>query len=143
MLGFLLIPACLVFVPLAHAADPAAKDVEAAIRVLNDTFKTGDASKIKVLMAEDHTAVTPWGGKQTREDQIQTLPELKLTEYDAGPMTIKMLGADGALVTYALKMKGTFKGKELPAHCYASAVWVRRDGKWLELHYQETIAPAK
>lgn len=126
-----------------YGADPAVKEVESAIKVLNDTFKTGNATNIKALMAEDHVAFTPWGGRQTRDEQIRTLPELKLTEYEPGPMTVTMLGADGALVAYSLKLKGTFEGKALPTRCYASAVWVKRGGKWLELHYQETAASGK
>lgn len=125
------------------AADPAGKEVEAAIQTLNDAFKTHDSSKIKALMTDDHTAVTPWGGKQNRDDQINSLPDLKLTEYDPSLMAVTMIGTDGALVTYSLKMKGTFKKKALPAHCLVSAVWIRKDGKWLELHYQETPMAGK
>lgn len=58
-------------------------------------------------------------------------------------MTVVPLGRDAALVTYTQKQAGTFRGKPLPPECYAAAVWVRRDGKWVELHYQETAATGK
>ena len=126
-------------VPVARAEDSVIKEVEAQIKVLNDAFKDGgDASKLKTLMSEDHLAFTPWGGTQTREQQIQTLAELKLSVYEPGPLRIVPLGKDGAVVTYTLKPKGTFRGKAVPTNSLVSAVWVRRDGKWLELHYQET-----
>jgi ketosteroid isomerase-like protein len=125
-------------------ADDAAtvKEIEAALKVLNDAFETGKAEDIAKLMTDDHAAVTPWGGRQTRDEQIKSLPELKLTAYKPGKMTIALIGADGALVTYPLTMTGTFRGKLVPADSHAAAVWVRRGGAWKELYYQET-APAK
>jgi len=122
----------------AFAADDAEKDVGKAITVLNDAFKVADPEKIKPLLTEDHLSVTSWGGTQNREQSLKTLPDLKLKEYAAGKLKIVILGPDAALVTYPLGLKGTFKGKELPATNFASAVWVRKGGKWLESYYQET-----
>lgn len=48
-----------------------------------------------------------------------------------------MLTADTALVTYPLSQKGKFKQRRLAPKNYASAVWVKRDGKWQEAAYQE------
>ena len=73
----------------------------------------------------------------------QRLPELKLTEYKAGKMTIKPLGKEAALVTYPLQMKGTYQGKPLPTKNLASAVWVKQGGKWREAYYQETALGAE
>lgn len=119
--------------------DPAVKEVEKAITVLNEAFHTRDAGKIKELMTEDHLAVTPYyGGPLDRAGQVKSLADLQLTEYSAGKMRVTMLGKDAALVTYSLTQKGKFKGKELFGKNFASAVWVRREGKWLESFYQET-----
>jgi len=38
---------------------------------------------------------------------------------------------------------GRFQGKPLPPNLLVSAVWVKTDGKWLELHYQETVLAAE
>ncbi len=124
-------------------ADPAAKDVRAALDALNAAFEKEDADTIRRLMADDHLAVTPWGGQQSRAAQIKTLPELKLSAYEVGEMKVSMLGADAALFTYPLALKGTFRGKELPANNYASSVWHRRGGRWVEVFYQETPLAAK
>lgn len=123
----------------ALADEVVIKEVEAQLKVLNEAFTNGgNPAKLKELMTADHLAITPWGGTQTRDEQLKTLPELKLEEYKAGPTRIVALGKDGALITYSLKMKGTFRGKAVPTDSFATAVWVRRDGKWYELHYQET-----
>jgi uncharacterized protein (TIGR02246 family) len=124
--------------------DDPAKEVEKAITTLNEAFRKVDAETIKRLMTDDHVAVTVYyGGPQSVTDQIASLPDLKLAEYAAGKVKITLLGKDTALVTYELTMKGTFKGKEVPRKSYASAIWVNRGGKWLELHYQETPLDGK
>ncbi|WP_439620421.1 nuclear transport factor 2 family protein [Gemmata sp.] len=119
-------------------AEDATKDVEKAIAALNDAFKAGDGALVKALETDDHLSVTTWGGTQTRDESIKTLPDLKLTAYTPAKLKITVLGPDAALVTYALELKGTFKGKDVPAKNFASAVWVRKGGKWLEAYYQET-----
>ena len=37
-----------------------------------------------------------------------------------------------------LTQKGTYKGKPVAPKNYVAAVWVNKDGKWLEASYQET-----
>lgn len=123
----------------AAADDAEIKEVEKAITVLNEAFKNRDAVAIERLLTEDHTAVTAYyGGPQTRAQQLKSLPDLKLTEYATGKYDVTLLSKDVALVTYALKQKGTFQGKEVPRRSYASALWVNRGGKWREAFYQET-----
>jgi ketosteroid isomerase-like protein len=123
----------------SHADDRAASEVEKAINTLNEAFTKGQADTIKALMTADHVSVTPYyGGPVSRDQQVKGVADYKLTEYTPARMKVTMLGKDAALVTYALTMKGTYKGKELPRKNFASAVWVRRGGKWLESFYQET-----
>jgi ketosteroid isomerase-like protein len=117
----------------------AVKEVEKALASLNEAFAKQDAAAIKRLTTADHVAVTGYyGGPQTRDEQLKSLKDLKLTEYAAGKVTVKLLGKDAALVTYPLTLKGTFQGKAVPARNFASAVWVRREGRWREAFYQET-----
>lgn len=134
---FALLVALLTTATSARAADTA-KDVENAITALNEAFKVGDATAIKAMETDDHLSVTSWGGTQTREESIKTLPDLKLSEYKPVKIKITVLGPDAALVTYPLEIKGTYKGKDVPAKSFASAVWVRKGEKWLEHYYQET-----
>jgi len=120
------------------------QEVKKALGALNDAFQKGDAAAVKKLMTDDHVAVTPsYGGPQKRDEQLASLPDLKLTEYVVGTLRVKLLGQDAALVTYPLTMKGTYKGKEVPQKTFASAVWVKKDGKWLEAFYQETALGEK
>jgi len=128
----------LIFVAAASdAADPA-KEVESAMEMLNDAFAKRDVAKVRSLMAPNHLAITPFAGRQQLDDQLRTLPDLKYEEYSAGPMAATTVSDTCVLLTYALKVQGTYKGKPLPSNCLAAAVWVKNDGKWQELQYQET-----
>lgn len=136
--------AALLLLPSARAQQPAAAEIEKALGVLNQAFAKGDPRAISALMTDDHVAITPYyGGPQTRDEQIKSLPALKLEEYKPGKTKVRMLGEDTALVTYELAMKGAYKGKPVAARSYASAVWVRHGGKWLEAFYQETALDAR
>ncbi len=123
--------------PTARAADPS-KEVKAAADTLNAAFETHDAKTIRALMTPDHLAITPYAGKQRVKDQIRTLPVLKYEKYSAGPMSINVVNDNFVLLTYTLELKGTYQGKLMPSRCLAASLWVRNDGKWRELHYQET-----
>ena len=134
---YLLARLFLVHSPLAQAADPA-NEVKAAADALNAAFEKHDAKSIRVLMTPDHLAITPYAGKQRVKDQIRTLPVLKYDKYSAGPMSMNVVNDNCVLVTYAIELKGTYQGKPLPSHSLVASLWVKNDGKWRELHYQET-----
>lgn len=132
---------------LATAAggdDPLVREVRQALDTLNAAFEKGDAAALRAGMTDDHVAVTTYyNGPQTRDEQLAGLRDQKLTEYRAGKLTIAPLGTDTVLVTYALTLRGTYRGKELPRDSFATAVWVRRDGRWRERFYQETPLPGR
>lgn len=47
------------------------------------------------------------------------------------------------LVHYPLTLKGTYKEKTVSGKYHVGAVWVQRDGKWLEAFYQESLVEGK
>jgi hypothetical protein len=119
------------------AADPA-KEVVSAIEMLNEAFENRDVVKVRSLMAPNHLAITPFAGKQLLEEQLRTLPDLKYDKYSAGPMSATAVSDSCVTLTYTLKVQGTYQGKPLPSDCFVAAVWVKNDGRWQELQYQET-----
>jgi ketosteroid isomerase-like protein len=126
---------------LLVAADaPAPREVAKALRQLNDAFKGRDADVLQRLMAEDHVAITPYGRQESKEHQIKTLDDFAITAYAMEEVKSQAVTKDVVLFTYTVKYEGTYKGKKLPAKSYAASLWVKRDGKWLEVFYQETQA---
>lgn len=77
-------------------------------------------------------------------DKAGIVAELKdFTVADTKFSDWKMLpiDKDAVILMYDVSFKGTFKGQEVPPGPYrASAVWVNRDGKWLDAYYQQTLA---
>lgn len=55
-----------------------------------------------------------------------------------GDVKVSLLGDDAALRTFTADLKGSFKGKPLPAKVFATEILVRRNGKWIERFYQVT-----
>lgn len=123
--------------------DPAVKEVEKALNSLNEAFAKQDLDGMKKFMAEDHIAITTYYGRQTRDEQLKSEADLKITEYKPTEMKTEILSKDLARITYAVAMKGTYKGKEVPAKSLALSLWVKRDGKWLEVAYTETPVAGK
>ena len=97
-------------------------------------FEQNDKAAIKALMTPDHISVTPYyDGPQTTDDQIASLPELKWDQKIVGDVKVSLLGDDdAALRTFTADLKGSFKGKPLPAKVFATGIVVRRNGKWIE-----------
>ncbi len=112
------------------------KEIKTLLDRLNHSFTK---ENIEALMTEDHVAITTYyNGATTRAQQVKLLSELKMEEYKTTNMVIKLIGTNTALITYDLEAKGSFKGRPLPPKCVASAIWVKKDGKWKERFYQET-----
>jgi hypothetical protein len=129
---------------LAADASKEEAEVRKALDRLNVAFTKNDKESLKQLMAADHIAITPYyGGPFSNAEQIKSLPDLKLSEYKTGPKKFIWISKDVVLISYAVSQKGTFKGKELAPKGYVAAVWVNRDGKWMEASYQETALSGK
>jgi hypothetical protein len=120
----------------------AVKEIQQAMQGLNDAYAKGDATAIRRLTADEHIAITPYyGGPMPKTEQLKNLGDLQVPDYKAGEIKVTLFTKDAALVTYPLTQKGTYKGKPVAAKNYVAAVWVNRDGKWLEVSYQETPVP--
>ena len=112
------------------------KAINASSNELDKAFKQNDKAAINALMTPDHISVTPYyDGPQTTDDQIASLPELKWDQKIVGDVKASLLGDDAAPRTFTADLKGSFKGKSLPAKVFATEILVKRDGKWIERFY--------
>ena len=136
-LAFFILAAALLGVA-AEPKDDAKTEVVQLLRKLNDAFVKRDVETMKRLMSDDHISIVSSGQRQSREEHLKALPDLKLTEYTMEAVKVTMPGKDVVIVTYESALKGTYKGKELPPRVTASSVWTNRNGTWLEVLYQET-----
>jgi ketosteroid isomerase-like protein len=122
----------------ADAPKEDAKAVEQAVRSLNEAYLKKDVDTIKRLTGEDLIVVTSSGQRQTRDEQLKSLPDLKLSAYTTEDVRVTTPTKDAAIAMFTASVKGSFKGNDLPAKMAVVTVWAKRDGKWLEVFYQGT-----
>jgi hypothetical protein len=108
-----------------------------------EALRQRDAGAIRALWADDFVGVLASGVRRTRQEVLDTLPDLKITSASVDEVKLLVLDRDAALLTYTVTRKSTFKGADLAPNCYASSVWVRRGDRWRIMFYQETPVAAK
>lgn len=113
--------------------------INASSNALDEAFAKRDVEAIKALMTPDHVTVTPYyEGLQSVDEQIASLPELDYGQTIQGTPAVVLLAPDVALRTFIADLKGSFKGKPLPARAFVNETLVKRDGKWIERLFQIT-----
>src|SRR6516164_9150315 len=98
----------------ADAADDAQAKVVESLKTLNNAYLKKDVDIMKRLMSDDHLAILASGQRQTRDEHLKSLADLKLTEYSMDEAKVSMPAKDVVIVTYKSTVKGTFKGIPLP-----------------------------
>ncbi len=113
--------------------------INASSNALDEAFTKKDVATIKALMTPDHITVTPYyDGPQTVQNQIDSLGEFDWSQTIVDGPNVALVSPDVALRTFTADLKGTFKGKTLPARVFATELLVKRDDKWVERFYQVT-----
>jgi hypothetical protein len=123
--------------------DQAARDAVKQAKALSDAFVKGDAETIKSLLADDQIAILGYGRPQTKADQLKKLADVKFESASMQDIKTIPIASDVIGVACKLVRKGTFEGKPLTPEVYVLAVWARRDGKWQQVTYQETLPDKK
>ena len=107
---------------------------EATVKDDKEFFRTYLAPEAKWFLA-DGTVVG-------RDDVLRNLDDFHLTKYSMGEVSILRVNEDSAILMYKLSYEGVHKNnKEKFTDVESSSLYVRREGKWLEIFYQETAKP--
>ncbi|MFM2096542.1 MAG: hypothetical protein RIS70_3666, partial [Planctomycetota bacterium] len=146
--------ACLSMVAIQMAAVSCvlAQDIESDAALLKQLTKL-EKDSWEALMAKDKeffkTYLAPeaiWffadGTSVDRESYLKDLSKIQVTKYEMGPTSLLKVSENVAMVMYRMSYEAIQGGqKEILANIESSSLYVRRDGKWMEIFYQET--PAK
>ena len=107
---------------------------EAMLKDDKEFFRTNLAPEAKGFMAD--------GSIITRDDIIRNLDDYHLTKYSMAEVSLLRINEDSAMVMYRASYEGVHKNnKENFSDVESSSLYVRREGKWLEIFYQETAKP--
>ena len=130
--------------PTASSASPAASpakvetsdDVIANEKLVWELFSTRNFDAFQALLAPEFMEIAPTG-VYDRAGTVKGVAEMDASQFEQSDWKALKLGADSALVTYTVTMKGPKPQKE-----YHATIWAKRDGKWLGFHHQGTPAAA-
>ncbi len=91
-------------------------------------------------LAGDFVAVVADHGRLSRADFLKLLADLTVTDYSLSDVALTRLSPDAAVLTYKARTAYTYQGVAARETVWVSSAWARRDGKWVNVLYQETRA---
>ena len=129
--------------PSQKAAAPSVQslqnEVVARERQELEALKNGKIQEFADLMAEDAIFVDSHG-TASKAEVMGHINDLKLVEYSMADVKFVPVSPDSGVIAYKLTQKGREQGKDFADTVYASALWVKRSGKWVCLFTQESPA---
>lgn len=123
------------------SAKSSLKDMfESKIKVEWDALKTKDKKVYGDLLADDYEGVEADGhGERTKIQAVNEVERANIYGYTLFGLKVTPLGSDAAFVIYEVTMEFPPKAQVRYSRVYISELWIKRDGQWKELHYQETF----
>ena len=131
----------------AESLEPSAFPVsdETLIRQLESrswvAWKTHDAAFFEQFLADDHVEVHGHGitGKSAVVAGVRS-PACVVQTYALGPLIVAKSSADTVLVTYRAEQDTLCGGARVPSPVWATSLYVKRAGRWVNVLYQHTPA---
>lgn len=121
--------------------DPLQRQILAKERQELERLKTGDYAQFGSLLADDAVFVDAQGAAK-KSTVIEHTFGCRLQDYTIqDPKFVRVSGNSG-LLSYTITETGTSHGRPFSIKVYVSALWAKRNGKWLCLFSQETAAHA-
>lgn len=112
-------------------------------RELWEAWKRQDLSTIERLTAPDYYTVSEHGPEQAVGiDEIRAdFARYHLREYRLGQVAARQLSPDVIALIYNAYVSATFDGEDISREVAEASIWVRREGKWLNVLLHEITRP--
>ena len=104
-----------------------------------NALKSGDHQAFANLLADEAIFLDP-RGHGTKAEVVEHTSDFRLIDYTMESIKFVPVGANSGVIAYKLTQKGNAHGHEFTSVAYASALWTKRENKWLCLFSQETPA---
>ena len=112
---------------------------ESKVKAEWEALKQKDKKAYGELLAEDYQGVEVDGrGERTRIQAINEVADGNVHDYTLWGFKLIPLGPDAAFVIYEVTVQFPPKAAVRYSRVYVSELWVKHNGEWKELHYQET-----
>jgi len=134
----------LLAVPAARAQAPDQQKLKETLLTLEKSgwefIKKKDVAGMKGFLADDFQAIFVDGSRVTKADLLKMLPDFNFTDYRIEADTAVIVPTkDVGILLYRMTFTLGLKDAKPEKHTvYAASSYVLRDGKWLNVYYQET-----
>ncbi len=124
--------------PGAGAKGTASK-IEALSRKAWEAFKAKDKDAYSKLLTDDFTGLEIDGkGPRNKTAGVAEAESYQINNYEISGFKTTSLGPNAALATYTVNANAVIDGKPVQEKFDVGEVWVKRDGDWKQLYYQES-----
>ena len=121
-------------------AMPSEAEIASKEKAAWDAIKKKDWDAFGKILASDYLEVLD-NGVHDKAASIANVKDFELSDVTFSDWKMLPVDKDAVIITYSATVKGTFKGAAVPAGPYREAsAYVSRDGQWLAIYYQETLA---
>lgn len=129
--------------PSSGSAQSNLKDIlEAKIRAEWIAFRNKNERAYAKFLADDFIAVYADGeGMRDKPHVLSDIDVSAVTEVKLSSFSVVSLSPEAAFATYEAFLQFPPKRGRHFERVYIGEVWVKRDGQWKALHYQETRVP--
>lgn len=105
-----------------------------------DCMKTRDRAGLRRLLADDLLQIYADGSRYYKSDFLDYVANYRLDSYEIEPTyAVRRIGPDVAVLIYRVTSRGTPRfDRAKTDKVLATSIYVRRDGKWTGVLYQET-----
>ena len=104
-----------------------------------EAWKNRNASFFSNFLSDDHLEMHT-NGVANKAAVLSTVatPACVVRSYSVDKFRLLRLNADAAVLAYYAEQDCVCNGKPVPSPAWVGSVYVRRDGKWLNVFYQQT-----
>jgi hypothetical protein len=104
-----------------------------------EALKNRDEKAYAELLDDDYQGVEVDGrGERNKIQSLNELAQQNVYNYTLWGFKLIPLEPDAAFVIYEVTVQFPPKAQIRYSRVYISELWVKRAGRWKELHYQET-----
>ena len=127
----------------AFALDASATSDEATIRELEAkswvAWKGHDSAFFEQFLSDDHVEVHAHGitGKAAVVEGVRS-PACVVQAYTLGPFSLTKVTAETILLTYRAEQDTTCGTQRVPSPVWATSLYAKRNGRWVNVMYQQT-----
>jgi hypothetical protein len=104
-----------------------------------EAAKKKDADTLRSLCTQDYVAIISDGSQLTLNEFCMLFPLFQVKSYSLSDARLISLGPDAAILLYKSKSETVVLGENEKAQTQHSSTWVRRNGEWRNVFYQETV----